>query len=144
MDFHHKMFFRFEKIYSLERKQLNSKPRRLQLELIDLIAEYSMYIDQDPMCLFYCLFFCIRFKNKFMVDFFRKIIAKIPQIKKIDSLLEYIDTYGLEKLRDSSEQINTFIYHMVFYQAVDDDLRVVYASIFHSLKFIQLRDKDAI
>lgn len=33
---------------------------------------------------------------------------------------------------------------MVFYQAVDDDLRVVYAQIMRQLKFIQLRDKDAL
>ena len=32
---------------------------------------------------------------------------------------------------------------MVFYQAVDDDLRVVYAQILRQLKFIMLRDKDA-
>ena len=32
---------------------------------------------------------------------------------------------------------------MVFYQAVDDDLRVVYAQILRQLRFIQLRDKDA-
>jgi len=55
-----------------------------------------------------------------------------------------IDTQGISKLRDSSEQINSFVYHMVFYQAIDDDLRVVYAQIFRNLKFIQLRDKDAI
>jgi hypothetical protein len=33
---------------------------------------------------------------------------------------------------------------MVFYQAVDDDLRIVYSQIFKKLRFIQLRDKDAI
>lgn len=32
---------------------------------------------------------------------------------------------------------------MVFYQAVDDELRVVYAQILRFLKFIQLRDQDA-
>jgi len=25
------------------------------------------------------------------------------------------------------EQINSIVYHMVFYQAIDDDLRIVYA-----------------
>mmetsp|Transcript_11802 Transcript_11802/g.18133 ORF Transcript_11802/g.18133 Transcript_11802/m.18133 type:complete len:95 (-) Transcript_11802:2942-3226(-) len=33
---------------------------------------------------------------------------------------------------------------MVFYQAVDDNLRVVYAQIFQRLRFIQLRDVDAL
>ena len=32
---------------------------------------------------------------------------------------------------------------MVFYQAIDDDLRVVYSQILRFLKFIQLRDVDA-
>ena len=36
------------------------------------------------------------------------------------------------------------VYHLVFYQAVDDDLRIVYSSIFRQLRFIQLRDKDAL
>jgi hypothetical protein len=31
----------------------------------------------------------------------------------------------------------------VFYQAVDDDLRIVYSQIMRQLKFIQMRDKDA-
>ena len=33
---------------------------------------------------------------------------------------------------------------MVLYQALDDDLRIVYSQIFRKLRFIQLRDKDAI
>jgi len=33
---------------------------------------------------------------------------------------------------------------MVFYQAVDDDLRIVYYQIMRNIKFLQLRDKDAI
>ena len=32
---------------------------------------------------------------------------------------------------------------MVFYQAVDDDLRMVYNQIIRQLKFIQMRDCDA-
>ena len=35
------------------------------------------------------------------------------------------------------------MYHMVFYQAVDDELRVVYAQILRQLRVIQLRDTDA-
>jgi hypothetical protein len=33
---------------------------------------------------------------------------------------------------------------MVFYQAVDDGLRIVYSSVLKQLRFIQLRDTDAI
>mmetsp|Transcript_12389 Transcript_12389/g.19299 ORF Transcript_12389/g.19299 Transcript_12389/m.19299 type:complete len:203 (+) Transcript_12389:1049-1657(+) len=33
---------------------------------------------------------------------------------------------------------------MVFYRAVDDKLRVVYSNILKKMKFIQLRDKDAL
>lgn len=62
----------------------------------------------------------------------------------MDQLLEYIDVNGIERIRTIGEQINTHVYHMVFYQAVDDDLRVVYAQILRQLKFIMLRDKDAL
>jgi len=58
-------------------------------------------------------------------------------------MLEYIDVNGIERIRTIGEIINTHVYHMVFYQAVDDDLRVVYAQILRQLRFIQLRDKDA-
>ena len=33
---------------------------------------------------------------------------------------------------------------MVFYQSVDDDLRIVYTQIMRNIRFIQLRDVDAI
>ena len=42
----------------------------------------------------------------------------IPE--KVNSILELIDTNSIERLRTIGEQINTFIYHKVFYQAVDD------------------------
>jgi predicted naringenin-chalcone synthase len=32
---------------------------------------------------------------------------------------------------------------MVFYQAVDDEIRIVYSQILRQLKFVQMRDKDA-
>ena len=35
------------------------------------------------------------------------------------------------------------MYHLVFFQAVDDDLRLVYSQIMRQLKFIQMRDFDA-
>lgn len=68
----------------------------------------------------------------------------LPSRKKTDRLLEYIDVYGLEKLRESGEQINQIVYHMVFYQAMDDHLRIIYSMIFKRLRFIQLRDSDAL
>lgn len=63
---------------------------------------------------------------------------------KIDRLLEFIDVHGIQRLRTKGEQINQIVYHMVFYQAMDDDLRIVYSQILRQLKFIQLRDKDAL
>jgi len=53
-----------------------------------------------------------------------KMVSKIDKIVK---LLEYIDMNGIERLRTIGETINTFIYHMIFYQAMDDELRVVYS-----------------
>ena len=47
--------------------------------------------------------------------------------EKIGQMLDYIDVNGLEKLRTTGEVINSHVYHMVFYQAVDDELRVVYS-----------------
>ena len=74
----------------------------------------------------------------------RSLIQKMPQHSKIDRLLEYIDIHGIIRLRTKGEQINQLVYHMVFYQAMDDDLRIVYSQIMRQLRFIQLRDKDAI
>ena len=96
------------------------------------------------MALFYCLFFCIYYKNEELVEFLRTLIHKIHSHEKIDKLLEYIDVNGIEKIRTVGEQINLLVYHMVFYQAVDDDLRIVYSQIFRQSRFIQLRDKDAL
>lgn len=96
------------------------------------------------MALFYCLFFCIYYRNEELVEFLRTLINKIFKHEKIDKLLEYIDVNGIERIRTVGEQINSIVYHMVFYQAVDDDLRIVYSQIFRQLRFIQLRDKDAL
>jgi len=96
------------------------------------------------MALFYCLFFCIYYFNEEIVEFLRALIQKLPAIEKTDKLLEYIDVYGLKRLRQNGEAINSLVYHMIFYQAVDDDLRIVYSSILDKLRFIQLRDKDAL
>jgi hypothetical protein len=80
------------------------------------------------MALFYCLYFCIYYNNSDIVEFLRALIAKISnRPARIDQILEYIDVNGIERIRTVGETINTHVYHMVFYQAVDDDLRIVYA-----------------
>ena len=68
----------------------------------------------------------------------------MPRIPKLDKLQELIDVYGLARLRTKGEPINTLVYHMVFYQAIDDNLRIVYSWIFQRMSFFQLRDKDAL
>jgi hypothetical protein len=67
------------------------------------------------MALFYCLFFCIYFKNEELVEFLRTLIHKIHSHDKIDRLLEYIDTDGIDRIRTVDEPINQLVYHMVFY-----------------------------
>ena len=67
------------------------------------------------MALFYCLFFTIYFKNEILVEFLRNLIHKTRANEKIDRLLEYIDTDGIDKIRLPGEQINQIVYHMVFY-----------------------------
>ena len=97
------------------------------------------------MALFYCLYFCIYYNNPDLVEFLRTLISKMTdRPPKIDQMLEYIDVNGIERLRTNGEVINTHVYHMVFYQAIDDDLRVVYSQILRQLRSIQLRDKDAL
>ena len=86
------------------------------------------------MVLFYCLFFCIFYRNEPLVEFLRSIIQKQnpPTEKggdKIDKLLEYIDTYGIDTLRSINEKVNTIAYHLVMYQAIDDDFKSVYYNI---------------
>ena len=143
VDFHHKVAYRFEKAYRLGKKQ-SSKKLQLNQEIIEIITEHSDYIDQDKMALFYCLYFCIYYNNPDLVEFLRTLIQKMPnRPEKIDQLLEHIDVNGIERLRTIGEQINTFVYHMVFYQGVDDELRVVYSQILRQLRVIQLRDSDA-
>ena len=143
VDFHHKLAYRFEKAYRLG-KEMPDKRHTLNVEIIDCISEHSGYVEEDPMSLFYCLFFCIYYLNQDLVEFLRILVHKLPANEKIDRLLEYIDIYGLKRLRAKGEQMNMMVYHMVFYQAVDDDLRIVYSQIFYKLRFIQLRDKDAL
>jgi hypothetical protein len=84
------------------------------------------------MALFYCLYFCVYYNNPDLVEFLRALISKISsnaKLEKMEKMLEHIDVNGIDRIRTIGEQINTHVYHMVFYQAVDDDLRVVYAQI---------------
>jgi len=128
VDFHHKVAYRFEKAYRLGKKVGNpDRKESLNHEIIQCIVEHADYIEQDPMALFYCLFFCIYFKNEDLVEFLRELIHKIHSHEKIDRLLEYIDQDGIDKIRTVGEQINQVVYHMVFYQAIDDNLRIVYS-----------------
>lgn len=117
------------------------------MEIIEIISEHSDYIEYEPMAIFYCLYFCIYYKNQPIVDFLRTLIQKVnvsASNYKISGMLKYIDENGLTRLRGVGENINTMVYHLVFYQAMDDDLRICYSQILRKLKFIQLRDKDAI
>ena len=54
-------------------------------------------------------------------------MSEEDQIAKIQDLLKLIDQNGIERLRTVGEMINSHVYHLVFYQAIDDDLRVVYS-----------------
>lgn len=115
---------------------MTDKRQGLNLDIIDCLSEHSGYIEQDPMALFYCLFFCIYYKNEELVEFLRNIIQKMTAVPKIDKLLEHIDVNGIDKIRTVGEQINSHVYHMVFYQGIDDDLRIVYSQILRQLRFI--------
>ena len=148
VDFHHKVAYRFEKAYRLIKKTPQKK-NQLNLEIIEIISDHSDYIKHDPMSLFYCLYFCVYYDNPDMVEFMRTLIKKIASnnVKVpflVDKMLEFIDVNGIQRLRARGERLNIFLYHLVMYQAFDDHLRFVYAQIIHVLKFIQLRDSDAV
>ena len=114
VDFHHKVAYRFEKAYRLSKKP-GTRLQTLNLEVIECISEYFNYIEQDNMTLFYLLFFCIYYKNQVIVDFIRTLIQKAPPLPKVLRLLEMIDTHGIDKIRQVGEQVNSFVYHTVFY-----------------------------
>jgi len=78
VDFHHKVFFRFEKAYRLRRKIKPEHAGYLNLEIVECISEHSGYIEHDNTVFFYCLFFCIYFKNEYLIEFFRALIQKMP------------------------------------------------------------------
>ena len=96
------------------------------------------------MALFYLLFFCIYYKNNEIVEMIREMANRFTAKPKVLKLLEIIDIHGIYKIRTVGEQINTIVYHFILYQAFTDNLRVVYASIIKQLRFLQLRDSDAL
>ena len=129
VDFHHKVAYRFEKAYRLARKQPEKRIKANQ-EIVHIITEHEDYIRQDPMALFYCLYFCIYYNNQPLVDFVHNLYDKLPKedrLEEIRDMLEQIEDHTIETLRTVGEQANLRLYHLVFYQAVDDDLRVVYS-----------------
>ena len=126
VDFHHKVAYRFEKAYRLGKK-VEDRKATLNIEIIECISEHASFIEADPMTLFYLLFFCIYFKNEELLGFLRNLIDKIEYNEKIHRLLKQIDQEGIDKIRTVGEQINQIVYHMVFYQAIDDNLRIVYS-----------------
>jgi len=76
VDFHHKIAYRFEKAYRLN-KQTDERKQTLNLDIIECISEHSGYIEQDPMALFYCLYFCIYYKNDDLIEFLRVLVTKL-------------------------------------------------------------------
>ena len=103
VDFHHKVAYRFEKAYRLGKKVSAQKRQTLNLEVIDCIGEHQNYIETDHMSLFYLLFFCIYYNNAEIVDFIRNLVKRVPPVKKVDQLLEYMDVNGIEKIRTIGE-----------------------------------------
>jgi hypothetical protein len=129
VDFHHKVAYRFEKAYRLTKKQPERRPA-LNMEIIEVISEHSDYIQHDPMSLFYCLYFCIYYDNIDIVEFLRTLIAKLEHVRipsNVDKMLEFIDVNGVQRLRSRSERLNLLVYHIVLYQAFNDELRFVYS-----------------
>jgi len=143
VDFHHKMAYRFEKAYRLGKKQPDLK-FTMNLEILECLSEHSAYIETDHMSVFYCLFYCIIYQNDYLFEFLSSLIHKFPKHPKMDKLLELIDVYGINRLRNLMDPISQLVYHIVFYQAIDDNLRIVYSWIFLKVRFLQLRDKDAL
>jgi len=101
------------------------------------------------MVLFYCLFLCIFYNNPFLVEFLRTLIMKLEikdkeVILRFDFMMEYIDVNGLDRIRSIGESVNQKLYHIVMYQAFDDELRIIYYKILTKIKIVQLRNPDAV
>jgi len=136
VDFHHKVAYRFEKAYRLGKK-MSVKKAALNAEIIAIISEHDSYIDQDPMALFYCLYFCIYYNNPEIVEFLKILVEKLDNLpEKINEILTSITQNGISRLRMIGDPLNLHVYHLVFYQAVDYELRIVYAQILRQMKFI--------
>ena len=167
VDFHHKIAYRFEKAYRLgkeakapvdeEESEGGEDPARARarqkmlnnIDIIDCLGHHSDYVEQDPMCLFYCLFFCIYYNNEEILEFLMPLIEKIDAShavanEKINQLLALIEQNNIAELRAIEQKANRIAYHLVLYQAIDDNLRIVYANILRQLRFVQLRDSDAL
>ena len=98
------------------------------MDIIEVISDHSEFIEEDYMALFFCLYFCIYYNNPEMVVFLKTLIKKMRiENQDIDYLLEQIELNGVQRLRTVGEQLNQTIYHMVMYQAFNEDLRVVYS-----------------
>ena len=96
------------------------------------------------MALFYCLYFCVYYNYPEIDEFLIILVQKLADPpEKINELLKIIKENGISRLRLSGDPLNQHAYHMVFYQAMDDELRIVYAQILRQLKFIQIRNADA-
>mmetsp|Transcript_12395 Transcript_12395/g.19357 ORF Transcript_12395/g.19357 Transcript_12395/m.19357 type:complete len:84 (+) Transcript_12395:2154-2405(+) len=76
---------------------------KMNMEIIEIIEEHSEFVQYFPMALFYCLYFCIYYNNEELVEFLRGVITKVAANPKIDRLIEYIDIYGIPKLRAVGE-----------------------------------------
>jgi len=59
-----------------------------------------------------------------------------PSLHKIDTILEIIDLHGIERLRARDDKASTLLFHWVFYEAVDAQLRIIYSKILRMLKRI--------
>ena len=88
------------------------------------------------MCVFYLLFFSIYYKNPDIVGYLRTLISHVKPNAKTHKLLEMIDIHGVEKIRTIGEAVNNYVYHIVFYQAIEDNLRIVSSSILRQMRFI--------
>ena len=104
------------------------KKAALNAEIISIISEHDSYVEQDPMALFYCLYFCVYYNNPEIVEFLKILVEKLENMPdKIRLLLSSISQNGISRLRTIGDPLNQHVYHMVFYEAVDDELRIVYS-----------------
>lgn len=70
-------------------------------------------------------------------------LDQTQQIRMIDELLILILYHGIDKLSNNSDPACQEFFHTIFYQAIDDNMRLVYYNILLKLKEVNLRDSDA-